>query len=135
MIRPQQAGVDYEHGFAERNGLDRVPGSGNGDRYKLDVGNVEVLISLKWTGAESFRITAEDMRETLAGAGGPGGRGQLGILVARMEGIGEEVATMRWSDLLAVLSGEVELGLRPNGRAAKLAAADPLAYLNQGENE
>jgi len=132
-VRPQALGREYEAEFAERHGLKAMPASGAGPRYKLDAGDVDVLFSLKLTTAESFRITAKDLLELQSGAAGPGGRGQLGIMVSKIEGIGEEVATMRWSDLLAVLRGEVAVAQRTTPHEKKLAGADPLAYLRESE--
>lgn len=129
-VSPQQAGRDYEERFADRHGFRQMPASGATPRYKLDVGQVEVVASLKLTRNKSFSITAEDLRELDRGAGGPEGRGQLGIIVAMIEGLGEEVAAMRLSDLFALLRGEVQLELRHDVRESKLAAADPLAYLH-----
>lgn len=126
---PQQAGRGYEERFAERYGFRLMPASGATPRYKLDVGQVEVVASLKHTTKESFRITAADLRELAAGAGGPGGRGQLGVLVAEIEGIEEEVATMRLSDLFALLRGEIRIDLQPSLLQRKLAQADARAYL------
>jgi hypothetical protein len=128
-VRPQQKGRAFEKEFAARHGLSTVPGSGATPRFKLDVGSVDLLLSLKWTSAESFRITAADVRETLAGAGGPGGRGQVGLLVARISGLGEEIVIGRESDVFSLLRGDTAVTLRPGARATKLAAADPLAYL------
>jgi hypothetical protein len=121
---PQQAGRDYEAELVARYGGKTQPGSGAGPRFKLDYKLGRLLVSAKRTGNESYRLTAVDLRETLAGAQGPGGRGEVPAMAIRMEGFPDDVFVLRGSDLHALLEKEVEVGFEPTKRAAKLAAAD-----------
>lgn len=120
---PQQQGRDYEAELAARVGGQVVPGSGASPRYKLDLRLGTVLFSAKHTTHASYRLTAEDLREALAGAQGPGGRGDIPAMAIKMDGFPDDVFVMRGSDLRALLEGEVEVSFAPSKRAQKLAAA------------
>jgi hypothetical protein len=119
---PQQQGRDYESELAERVGGVAQPNSGAGPRYKLDLKLGSLLFSAKHTTHESYSLKASDLREALAGAQGPGGRGEIPAMAIRMEGFPDDVFVMRGSDLRAALEGEVDVQMAPTKRAAKLAA-------------
>jgi hypothetical protein len=124
-LTPQQEGRDYESELAERYGSKAQPGSGASPRFKLDWKLGGLLFSVKRTTHESYRLTAAELREALAGAAGPGGRGETPAMVIHMEGFPDDVFVLRGSDLRAILEGEVEVTISPGGkRAAKLAAAE-----------
>jgi len=122
---PQQDGRDYEHELAARYGGKAQPGSGAGDRYKLDCKIGSLLFSAKHTRAESYRLTAAELREALAGSQGPGGRGEIPAMAIRMTGFPDDVFVMRGSDLRAILEGDVEVSIESSKKSAKLAAAAP----------
>lgn len=124
QITPQQQGRDYELELAERLGGRPQPNSGAGPRWKLDLKLGSLLFSAKHTVHESYGLKASDLREALAGAQGPGGRGETPAMAIRMAGFPDDVVVMRGSDLLALLEGDVEApAIAPSRRAAKLAAA------------
>jgi hypothetical protein len=120
---PQQDGRDYESELAARYGGKAQPGSGAGHRFKLDLKLGSLLFSVKHTRHESYRLTAEELREALAGAAGPGGRGEIPAMAIRMEGFPDDVFVLRGSDLAAILEGDVEVTIAPSTRQSKLAAA------------
>lgn len=122
---PQQQGRDYETELAARYGATLQPASGAGHRFKLDCKLGALLFSAKRTTHASYRLTAEDLREALAGAQGSGGRGEVPAMAIRMEGFPDDVFVLRGSDLRALLEGDVEVAFTPSKRASKLAAAAP----------
>jgi len=126
MIRrtPQQIGRDYEFELAERYGGTPQPASGAGPRFKLDCKLGSLLVSAKRTTHESYSLKAAEMREALAGAQGPGGRGEVPAMAIRMEGFDDDLFALRGSDLLEILQGEVEVELAaPNRRQLLLGLA------------
>jgi hypothetical protein len=137
---PQQLGLDYEEDFAKRYGGSAQPRSGAGPKYKLDWKLGSLLASLKHTMHESYRLTAAELREALAGAQGPGGRGETPAMVIKMAGFPDDVLVMRVSDLEAMLQGETEVvTFAPSKRAQRLAAVrgglvvfDPLGGAARG---
>lgn len=122
-VTPQQEGRDYEVELAARYGGEVQPGSGSTPRFKLDLKLGSLLISAKHTRHESYRLTAAELREALAGAAGPGGRGEIMMMAIEMQGFPDDVFVMRGSDLHALLEGEVDVTIAPSKRAQKLAAA------------
>lgn len=126
MIRrtPQQEGRDYERELADRYGATAQPNSGAGPRFKLDCKLGSLLFSAKHTTHSSYRLTADDLQEALAGAQGPVGRGEVPAMAIRMQGFPDDVFVLRGSDLRAMLSEEVPPPVfSPTKRALKLAAA------------
>ena len=122
-VTPQQEGRDYEAELAARYGGTPQPGSGAGHRYKLDWKLASVLFSVKHTIHESFTLKASDLRETLAGSQGPGGRGEVPMMAIKMAGFPDDVFLVRGSDMRAIFQGDVEISVAPSKREAKLAAA------------
>jgi hypothetical protein len=120
---PQEQGRAYEAELAARYGGRAQPGSGAGPRFKLDWKQGELLASVKHTTHESYRLTAADLRELLAGSQGPAGRGERGIMVIGMAGFPDDVFVVPGDVMRALLEGEVEVRLEPTKRAAKLRAA------------
>jgi hypothetical protein len=120
---PQQAGRDYERELAERYGGTPQPGSGATPRFKLDWKVGQLLVSAKRTKHRSYRLTAEELQEALAGAQGPGGRGETPAMAIRMEGFPDDVFVLRGSDLQQIMTGEVQVTMDPSKRLRKLAAA------------
>jgi hypothetical protein len=120
---PQQAGRDYELELVQRYGGTPQPASGATARYKLDWKLGKLLVSAKRTKHESFSLKAADLRETLAGAQGPGGRGEHGVMAIDMAGFPDDVFIVPGSVMRALLAGEVEATVAPTKRALKLAAA------------
>jgi len=119
----QQEGRDYEGELAERLGGKVQPGSGSTPLYKLDLKLGSVLFSVKHTRHQSYRLTAEELNEALAGAQGPGGRGEIPAMAIRMDGFPDDILVFRGSDLRAILEQDVEVVITPSKRATKLAAA------------
>lgn len=122
-VTPQQEGRDYEAELAERYGGKAQPGSGAGPRFKLDLKLGSLLFSAKHTSHESYRLTAADLREALAGAAGPSGRGEIPAMAIKMEGFPDDVFVLRGRDLAMILAGEIDVTIAPSKRASKLAAA------------
>lgn len=120
---PQQLGRDYEASFSKTYGGKAQPASGATPRYKLDWRGCGLLASLKHTLHKSYRLTADELQETLAGAQGPGGRGEIGVMAIRMNGFPDDVFVIRGQDLRSMLEGEVEVTFAPSKRALRLAAA------------
>lgn len=120
---PQQLGRDYDSELAARYGGRAQPGSGAGPRFKLDCKIGALLIEGKRTQHESYRLTAEELRKVLAGAAGPGGRGEHGIMAIDMAGFPDDVFVVPGSVMRALLAGEVDAQVAPTKRAARLAAA------------
>ena len=123
---PQQEGRDYEEELAARYGGRAQPGSGAGHRFKLDCKLGPLLISAKKTIHASYRLTAEELRETFAGSQGPGGRGEQGIMVVGMADYPDDVFIVPGQVMRSLLEGEVELEPTTTRRSAKLAAASKL---------
>jgi hypothetical protein len=123
QITPQERGRDYERELAARYGGRPQPASGATPLFKLDWKLGNLLVSAKRTMARSYRLTADELQEALAGAQGPGGRGEIPAMAIRMEGFPDDVFVVRGSDLRAMLEREVEVSFEPGKRAAKLAAA------------
>jgi hypothetical protein len=126
---PQQAGRDYEQELAARYGGKAQPGSGATPRFKLDWALNGLLVSAKRTTHRSYRLTAEDLQEALAGAQGPGGRGEIPAMAISMQGFPDDVFVLRGSDLRAILQGEVQVEMAPSKRSSKLSAANPRRWL------
>jgi hypothetical protein len=124
-VTPQQEGRDYEAELAARLGGKAQPNSGAGPRWKLDLKLGSLLFSVKHTLHESYRLKAEDLREALAGAQGPGGRGEIPAMAIKMQGFPDDIFVLRGSDLTAILEAQVDVGQieATTKRAAKLAAA------------
>jgi hypothetical protein len=120
---PQQAGRDYDSELAVRYGGRAQPGSGAGDRFKLECKLGDLLIEGKRTQHESYRLTATELRKVLAGTQGPGGRGEHGVMAIDMAGFPDDVFVVSGDVMRALLAGEVEAQVAPGKRAAKLAAA------------
>jgi hypothetical protein len=120
---PQEAGRDYDSEIAARYGGRAQPGSGAGVRYKLDCKLGELLIEGKRTQHESYRLTALELRKVLAGAQGPGGRGEHGVMAIDMAGFPDDVFVVPGAVMRALLAGEVEATVAPSKRAARVAAA------------
>ena len=68
-------GTKFEHFFSNLHKLKRVPGSGNQPFKKLDVQGVNLLLELKATQNESFRLTKDILNDTYDAVYGPGGVG------------------------------------------------------------
>src|SRR4051794_28531810 len=119
---PQQQGRDYESELADRYGGKVQPGSGATPRFKLDWRLGSLLASVKKTTHRSYRLTADELQEALAGARGPGGRGEIPVMVIRMSGYPDEVFVISGSDMRSIFEGEVDVQMAPTKRAAKLAA-------------
>lgn len=130
---PQQRGREFEIEFAHMFGGEPVPGSGSTPRFKLDVDQITILWSLKHTDDESIRLKAEDFREALAGAEGPGSRSVIPAMALRIGGLDEVVGVVRIRDLLAFVRGEVKIEVDPTARDAMRARADPLAQFEDEE--
>jgi hypothetical protein len=122
---PQQAGRDYDSELAARYGGRAQPGSGAGDRAKLDCKIGDLLIEGKRTQHESYRLTAAELRKVLAGTKGPGGRGEHGVMAIDMAGFPDDVFVVPGAVMRALLEGGVEAQMEPTKRALKLAAARP----------
>lgn len=123
-LTPQQKGRDYEAELVERYGGRTQPASGATPLYKLDCKIGELLVSAKRTKHESYRLTAAEMRETLAGSEGPGGRGEKGIMAIDMAGYPDDLFVVPGQVMRAILQGDVEVGvITQTKREAKLAAA------------
>jgi hypothetical protein len=121
---PQQLGRDYEPLFAKKYGGKVQPASGATPRFKLDWRlGVTLIASLKKTKHRSYRLTAEELQETLAGAQGPAGRGEIGIMAISMDGFPDDVFIIRGQDMRSIFEGEVEVSFAPSKRALRLAAA------------
>ena len=121
---PQQLGRDYDAELAQRYGGRAQPGSGAGDRYKLDCKAGELLIEGKRTQHESYRLTAAELRKVLAGSTGPGGRGEQGVMAIDMAGFPDDIFVVPGAVMRALLAGEVETPpAAPSKRQLKLAAA------------
>jgi hypothetical protein len=121
---PQQLGRDYEAELAARVGGKAQPASGAGPKWKLDWRLGSILFSVKHTLAKSYRLSAKELQEALAGAQGPGGRGEIPAMCIRMDGFPDDVVVMRLSDLQSFFEGEVAVDVVPSKRQAKLAAAN-----------
>lgn len=122
-LTPQQQGRDYEAELAARLGGKAQPASGATPRFKLDLKVASLLFSAKHTEHESYRLTAKDLNEMVAGAQGPGGRGEIPAMAIRMQGFSDDVFVLRGSDLRAILESETDVAFTPSKRASKLAAA------------
>jgi hypothetical protein len=122
-ITPQQAGRDYDAELAARYGGRTQPGSGAGPRFKLDCKIGELLIEGKRTQHESYRLEAAELRKVLAGAQGPGGRGEHGVMAIDIAGFPDDVFVVPGAVMRALLEGEVKAEIAPSKRAVKLAAA------------
>lgn len=123
MKTAQQRGRDYDSEFAQRYGGAVQPGSGAGHRFKLDCKLGQLLVECKRTAHESYRLTAAELRKALAGAQGPGGRGEIPAMAIDMAGFPDDIFILRGSDLRAILEGEVDVTIAPSKRTSKLAAA------------
>ena len=123
MRTPQQLGRDYEKDFPRRYGGRPQPASGATPRFKLDWRGGGLLASLKHTIHRSYRLTADELQEALAGAQGAGGRGEVGVMVIKMDGFPDDVFVIRGSDLRSMLEGDVDVSFTPSKRAERLAAA------------
>lgn len=122
-VTPQQAGRDYEADSADRYGGKAQPASGATPRAKLDWKLGQLLVSSKMTTHSSYRLTAADLQEALAGAQGPGGKGEIPAMSIRMNGFPDDIFVLRGTDLRAILEEEVTIAVEPTKRASKLAAA------------
>ena len=118
----RDAGISCEERFAKRLGTTPHRGSGNKWYCRLDTGNGQpILWSLKFTTANSFRVTRADLEEAVAATDAPGGSGTIPALGV---GIADEVdlVVMRADDLLALLSEDVTY-VTPSKSEQKRAAA------------
>lgn len=107
---PQEKGRAYERRFAKARGAEPVPQSGAGI-YKLDAGQRQLLWSLKWTGARSFRVDEEMLRELDRATSGAGGIGHdvTGLLVVRLEPLDREVFVGDVDDIVRLLESDAQL--------------------------
>lgn len=106
MSTPQQRGRDYEEEVAKSLGGEPTKGSGNVWHTKLDFQNVSLVISCKYTEAESLRLTQDSLDEVIQAVDGPGGRGGDVVpgLATRVGGPdGTDFITLRAVDLIRLL--------------------------------
>lgn len=80
----------------------------------------------KWSGAESYRLTAKEIKKALLGARGPGSRDQVMVFVVEMQGLPEPVWCFLESDALDIARGDLNLGLNHRPTSLRRAAADPI---------
>lgn len=84
-MRPDtQHGFDFEDSFAERNGLDKVPGSGNQWHSKLDLHGFSIRVSCKSTQMKSYPVNVGDIDEAREACYGPGGTGEIPVWAIRI---------------------------------------------------
>lgn len=126
-----EGGFAFEEEFAAAWGMELVPQSGGGLKAKLDVSGIEILVELKSTQAESYRLTAQDLRKAFAGAAGPGGKGKVMMFGIRMEGF-DDLLLARVPDMESILRGEIKLEAPATKLMTKRAAAEP-AFLRSEE--
>jgi hypothetical protein len=126
---PQQQGRDYELELAARLGGTPQPNSGAGPRYKLDLKLASLLFSVKHTTHASYSLKATDLQEMVAGAQGPGGRGEIPAMAIKMDGFADDIFVLRGSDLRAILQGDEQVEMAPSKRSSKLSAANPRRWL------
>lgn len=120
---PQQAGRDYDKELAARYGGKPQPGSGATPLFKLDCKIGDLLVEGKRTKHESYRLTAEELCKAHAGASGPGGRGERMVMCIDMQGYPDDVFVVPGQLMRDLLSGEIEVEIKPSKRAARLALA------------
>lgn len=119
MTSNQEMGRIAEQRFAARHGLRAHPNSGATLVYMMDAGSSTLAVEHKWTSAESYRITAAELRKMVAQSGGPGARDVVPVHVVEMSGFPEPIWTLRESDLLAITRGDIDLDLSVSVRANK----------------
>lgn len=99
-------GQQWEDDLADKTGANVVPGSGSRWYAKLDVRGRKTLWSAKATGAASFRVDHDMLRELRSSIATPGA---LGLDVIPIMGIrlgsGDEVAVCLLDDFLLMMSG------------------------------
>ena len=105
----QEEGREFEGSFSGKYGGDKVPGSGNGKFFKLDVRDSKFLWSLKWTGKKSFSFKKSDLKEVEDEVYGPGGLGHEYVPGLATELEGEIYATIKMDDLVKLLEQDVKI--------------------------
>lgn len=128
MPSNQEMGRIAEQRFAARHGLRAHPNSGATPIYMMDAGSSTIAVEHKWTSAESYRITAVELRKMVEQSGGPGARDVVPAFAVEMQGFPETVWVLREADLLAIARGYLDLDLSVSESANKhelrRAAAD-----------
>lgn len=102
----QQRGRAWERFWAKLFGVEPQRGSGNQWFAKLDVGDGSILWSLKYTDAESFRLSKDIMREAESAVSGLGGVGGSTIPGAAISLSGNAYVVLGADDFLRLLAAE-----------------------------
>jgi hypothetical protein len=125
---PQQKGREYEKRFSKKHNLETVPNSGAGRFRKLDVEGIRLLLSLKWTANKSYSITKSDLDEVDEAVRGPGGLGgdYIGMLVTELEG--EDFVTLRFDDLVGLLTEKPALFQPDKNQVKRRRASVPSLF-------
>jgi hypothetical protein len=93
---PQEAGRRFEGFWAKIFGVEPTPGSGNGWRIKLDVGDGSITWSCKFTTHRSVTISKEMLREAVVAAHKNGDNSVPGLALAIDDG--EDVIVAMYAD-------------------------------------
>lgn len=104
-----------------QGGARRVPMSGGGHFYKLDVKDDEFIISIKATRNGGVRLTRDLWQEVKRAIRGPRGS-RSGIKPAFIAVIDDEpVIVLRLTDFIGLATGEIKPYIAPSKGAARVA--------------
>lgn len=111
---PNEIGNDLEERVAKRLGGKRVPMSGGGSFWKLDVRGGSFIYSCKATEKRYLRVTTDMFREALRAARGMRGTGdgvRAGVIA---EVDGKAVVCIDLDDFAEILTGDIEPYIAPS---------------------
>lgn len=136
-MTPQEEGRRFEEEIAKEFGLKVVPGSGNQWYAKLDVYGKGARWSMKYTAAQSYRLTQEDLTEAYVATQGISGDGSVPLMMLRIGEPEFDVVVMRKPDFVSFQAGELQLigtDTPKAGDQRRARARVPVLLRNNGDN-
>lgn len=126
-VDDQGHGTAFEEAFARRNGLDRVPGSGNQWASKLDVEGLGARWTLKSTKFRSFPLSLDVIQELLEACEGVGGTGEIPMGAVELDNrhTKETIVFMRESDFNRIQQEQISLTRETKADARRREATVP----------
>jgi hypothetical protein len=132
-VKPDtEHGFAFEEDFAERNGLEQVPGSGNQWHNTQDVHGFKARWQLKSTRFKAFPLEQDDLLALEYACLGPGGTGEIPLAAVNFEQSHRSYVVMREEDFHRITQEKLVL-TRQTKVEAKLERARVPEILREEE--
>lgn len=131
---PQKTGRRFERFWSKVFGVEPQKGSGNLWYAKLDVPDGgAILWSCKFTEADSYRVSRDDIREAETAARGQGSSGEMIPGYATAISGGEVFVTLRADDFLRLFTDQVRYITPSRGEQKRARAKVPALLRDEDE--